>query len=77
MPIVSSAVMGLVVYLLYDSLLPSLGNTLAAILSIIGAILVYIVMLFITGSIKKEDMSYMPAGGKIIRLMNRLGFWGE
>ena len=75
MPVLSTAAMGIVLYFMYISLLPSLGNTKATLLCIAGAVLVYVVMLFVTGSIKKEDMPYFPGGSKITGLMNRLGFW--
>jgi len=77
MPVISSAVMGLVTYLMYKTLLPTLGNTKATLLCVAGAVLVYVVMLFVTGGLKKEDMSFIPGGGAITRFMNKLGFWGE
>jgi len=77
MPVVSSAVMGVVVYFLYKSLLPSLGNTIATVLCILGAILIYVLMLFVTGALGKQDMAYIPGGGRITRLMNKLGFWSD
>lgn len=77
MPIISSCAMGLVVYLMHKSLLPSLGNTAATILSIAGALLVYLLLLFITGAIKQEDMSYIPGGARITEFMRKLDFWDE
>lgn len=75
MPLFSTAMMGLLVYFMYGSLAPALGNTKATVFCILGAMLVYVVMLFITGSIKKADMEYVPGGGRIIGFMNKLGFW--
>jgi stage V sporulation protein B len=77
MPIISSGVMGIVTYLMYKTILPSLGNTKATLLSIVGAFIVYIVMLFITGGIQKDDMAFIPGGRGITRFMNKLGFWGD
>ena len=77
MPTISSAVMGLVTYLLYRSLLPELGNTKSTLLCVLGAMIVYVLMLFITGGLQKEDMAFIPGGRVIIRFMNKLGFWSE
>ncbi len=75
MPLLSSAAMGLVVYLMHNSLSSSLGNTTATIISIAGAMLVYLILLFITGAIKSEDMEFIPGGSTITRLMRKLDFW--
>ena len=76
-PMMSSAMMGIAVYFIYNGLNDSMGNTKATLVSIAGAIIVYVLMLFVTGAIKKEDMSFIPGGGKITRLMNKLGLWGD
>jgi len=47
------------------------------VLCILGAILIYVVMLFVTGALGKQDMAYIPGGGRITRLMNKLGFWSD
>ena len=77
MPLISTAAMGLVTYLLYKVMSASHGNTSSVLVAIVAAMLVYVVMLFITGSLKKPDMEYIPGGGRIINLMNKLGFWRE
>jgi stage V sporulation protein B len=77
MPLLSTAAMGLVVYFMYGSLSPSLGNTKATMFCILAAVLVYVTMLFFTGSLKKTDMEYIPGGGRIIGFMNKLGFWRQ
>ncbi|MGI5849488.1 MAG: putative polysaccharide biosynthesis protein [Christensenellales bacterium] len=77
MPVLSTAIMGIVLYFMYDSLVPALGNTKTTILCIAGAMLIYIILLFVTGSIKRDDMPYIPGGSRITRFMNRLGFWEE
>jgi stage V sporulation protein B len=77
MPLLSTAAMGAVVYFMYHSISPALGSTKSALLCIAAAVLVYIVMLFITRSITKEDMEFIPGGGRITRLMNKLGFWED
>lgn len=75
MPVLSTAVMGILIYFLYNPLNSSLGNTKATLICIAGAIIVYAVMLFVTGSLKKEDMKYIPGGTIVTRFMNKIGFW--
>lgn len=75
MPLLSAAVMGAVVFFMYRSLGPVLGNSQASVVCIAGAVLVYLLMLFITGALKKDDMAFIPGGGRVISMMNRLGFW--
>lgn len=77
MPIISTATMGVLVYFMYRSLEPALGNTKATLLCLLGAVLVYVVMLFVTGAAKKEDMTFIPGGTVITRFMNKLGFWED
>ena len=77
MPVVSSGVMGIVTYLMYKTIFPSLGNTKTTLLCVVGAGIVYVVMLFVTGGIQKEDMAFIPGGRGITRFMNKLGFWGD
>lgn len=77
MPIISTATMGVLVYYMYGSLGPALGNTKATLLCLLGGVLVYVVMLFVTGAAKKEDMTFIPGGNIITRFMNKLGFWED
>ncbi len=75
MPLVSTAAMGVVTYLVFKIMSASHGNTSSVLAAILAAMLVYVVMLFLTGSLKEADMEHIPGGGKITRLMNKLGFW--
>lgn len=77
MPIVSAGVMGVVVFYMNKTLQPAVGNTGTVVLSILGAALVYVVMLFATGGLQKEDMTFIPGGRRVTHFMNKLGFWGE
>ncbi len=77
MPVLSTAVMGCAVAFMYKAVLPALDSAKAALICIAAAVIIYVVMLFITRSVRKEDMEYIPGGGRITRLMNRLGFWED
>ncbi|MFA5675281.1 MAG: polysaccharide biosynthesis protein [Christensenellales bacterium] len=74
-PLLSAAVMGVVVHFMYRSLLPELGGAYTVIACIATAVLVYVAMLFFTGALKKNDMAFIPGGGRITRFINKLGFW--
>jgi stage V sporulation protein B len=76
-PIISTAAMGAVTWFLFQRLSASHGNTMSVLVTILAAVLVYVVMLFITGSLKRTDMEYIPGGGRITRLMNKLGLWRQ
>ena len=77
MPVFSAAVMGAAVVALHHAVLPALGSTKAALLCIAAAVIVYVVMLFLTKAIRKEDMEYIPGGARVTRFMTRLGFWED
>lgn len=77
MPLLSAAMMGVVVHLMYRSLQPELGNAYTVLACISTAMLVYISMLFFTGALRKSDMAFIPGGGRITRFIQRLGFWGD
>jgi stage V sporulation protein B len=77
MPLLSTAVMGGMVYYMFKTLSPALGSAKAAIICIAAAVIIYVVMLFVTKAIRKEDMDYIPGGAKITRFMNKLGFWED
>lgn len=71
-PFVSSAVMAICAwgsYHLLDIILG--GSRLATVISILIAVLVYGIMIFITKTITKEELAKMPKGDKIVRLLDR------
>lgn len=74
-PVLSTAVMGVLVYLLYVPLASSSGNTLATLVCIAAAVVIYVIMLFVTGALSKEDMKYIPGGRITTRFMNSIGLW--
>jgi len=75
MPVLSSAVMGLTAYAFFSRFSASHGNTASTLITIFIAALVYVMMLFVTGSLRKADMEYIPGGGAMIKFMNKLGLW--
>ena len=67
-----SIVMGIACFGIYRLLTyVSIGNTISTIISIVISILIYgVVMLFIKG-ITEEDFTYIPMGGRIVKVLKR------
>lgn len=63
--LLSSAIMGTIAYAAHGNILAALGsNTLATLSSIILAGCIYLLMLGITGSVKKSEVANLPVVGK-------------
>ena len=69
--------MGAAAWFLFQRLSASHGNTTSVLVTILVAVLVYVVMVFLTGALRHEDMEYIPGGGRITRLMTRLRLWRQ
>src|SRR5699024_625470 len=70
-PLISSVGMAIVVRLSYISLLNLLGSGLSTIVSVIIGIIVYSILLIITGTITNEDLALMPKGDVISEKINK------
>ncbi len=70
-PIISSAVMGCAVYLIYR-LLNTMGNTAATLISILLGVVIYAVLVMVTKNLDRDDLESVPMGGKICTLLERL-----
>lgn len=68
---ISSAVMGVLAYFVFDTTYQALGSTISLILSIGVGVISYLVMLIILRALKKEDVEAMPGSKIIMRLMGR------
>lgn len=71
-PMIGSIIMGIACFGVYRLLTyVSIGNTISTIISIVISILIYgVVMLFIKG-ITEEDFTYIPMGGRIVKVLKR------
>jgi len=74
-PILATACMGLVVYLIMPHVASGEYSRLMTIGVILIAIVAYVFFTFFFGAINQEDMEYMPGGKRITSIMNRLGIW--
>lgn len=71
-PVTSALVMSAAVWVSFRILFGFFGNALSTILAILIGVAVYCAMLFVTKSIKKEELRSLPKGGKILNLINKL-----
>ena len=69
-PLCASSVMAAVALLCSNTLPASKISTLLAIA--VGAV-IYVIMIFIVGAIKKEDLYNLPFGNKIVNILSKLG----
>jgi len=70
-PVASALVMSAAVWVSYRILFGFFGNALSTIIAILVGVVVYCGMLFITKSIKKEELKTLPKGGKLLNLINK------
>ncbi len=66
--VMSGAVWG--AYLLFDKVL---GNTVSTVLSVFVGVVVYVAALFIFKTFTKEDVLELPMGGKIAKVLSKVG----
>ena len=71
-PVVSALTMSAAVWVSYRILFGYFGNALSTILAVLIGVAVYCVMLFVTKTIKKEELRFLPKGGKIMNLMSKV-----
>jgi stage V sporulation protein B len=72
-PTVSAGLMGVAAFFTYQGLKLLTGsNTISTLLAILVAILVYLVLLIFLRGVDEDELSYMPKGAVIIRLLKRL-----
>jgi stage V sporulation protein B len=71
-PVTSALVMSAAVWISFRVLFGFFGNGLSTVIAILIGVVVYCAMLFVTKSIKKEELRSLPKGGKIVNLINKL-----
>nr|WP_317357100.1 polysaccharide biosynthesis protein [uncultured Tyzzerella sp.] len=71
-PTIASIVMGVACYFSYKGLFYiSQSNTISTLISIFVSVIVYLVSLAFIGGFKREDLSLLPMGRKIIYILER------
>lgn len=71
-PIVSALTMSAAVWVSYRILYGYFGNALSTMVAVLIGVAVYCVMLFVTKAIKKEELRFLPKGGKIMNLLGKV-----
>lgn len=71
-PLASSLVMGVVIFVLDKLLNTVLGNLVTTLLSILLGTVVYFICILRFGGVREEEIYEVPLGGKIVRVAKRL-----
>ena len=71
-PITSALVMSAAVWISYRIFFGFFGNALSTVFAVLIGVTVYGVMLFVTKSIKKEELKVLPKGGKLLNIINKI-----
>lgn len=75
-PIIATAVMGAVAYIVYD-VVGVYSNTIGVLCAVLAAFVVYLIVLFLLRTLEKDELALVPGGGKLTRLMYKMHLWKE
>lgn len=70
-PFIASLGMAISAFVSYMFLMNIIGGKLATLISVLIGVIVYAILLVLTGSITEEDLSLLPKGDKIGKKLNR------
>lgn len=76
-PIISVLTMGVLVYFIDVGLSKVINANIATIISILCGVLIYIAMILLTKSLKKEDILMIPFGSKVYPILVKIGIYKE
>ena len=77
LPVIISAVMGICTYFINKGLNTIMGQNLSTIISIILGAIIYVVLVFVSKILKKEDIMMIPFGTKIYNILVKLKIYKE
>ena len=73
-PVIAAGAMGLGVFFTYNYSFEVMGsNTKSTLLSIVVGMVLYIIMVFATGMVKRQDLEFIPGGEKLIGILDKIG----
>ena len=70
-PLISSVVMGAAAFAVYRVLSSRMGNAVSTLAAVFAGVVVYVIMVFVTRSIKMDELSSVPGFRKLSRLFKR------
>ncbi|MFA5576395.1 MAG: polysaccharide biosynthesis protein [Tissierellaceae bacterium] len=70
-PFISAVGMALLAFLSYSFLVARLGSKLSTVVAIVVGVILYAVLLLVTGSISSEDLGLLPKGDKLGKLVDK------
>lgn len=73
-PVIATAIMGVATYFTYAAL-AARSNTIATLVSVVVAIVVYCIVLLLVKAIGPDDLKFIPGGGKLTKVMKKLKVW--
>ena len=76
-PIFASAIMGVIVYLVYMLLTTITGNTMSTIIAISVGVVSYVILVLLMKMLTKEDIYMIPFGTKIYNILVKLKIYKE
>lgn len=76
-PIIAAVTMGVFVYFINAGLSKVISGNIATIISILCGALIYVAMILLTKSLKKEDILMIPFGSKVYPILVKIGIYKE
>ncbi len=76
-PVLAAGIMGVFTYFAMPFFSTMISERMATVLTIAASGLIYIILIFVFGALKRDDMEFIPGGSRITRFMNKLGFWSK
>ena len=76
-PTIASAVMGILVFLVYKLLINYVGNSISCIISIIVGVISYLIAVLAMKILTKEDIYMIPYGTRIYSILLKLKIYKE
>ena len=77
LPVIISSVMGICTYFINKGLNTIMGQNLSTIISIILGAIIYVILVFVSKILKKEDIMMIPFGTKIYNILVKLKVYKE
>lgn len=71
-PVIATAIMGVCSYFIYLTLSGIIAQNLATIVSILFAIIIYVLAIIVLKVFKKEEIMMMPYGNKIYAILKKM-----